>query len=161
MTSTRQIQSRRSDQDFIKMSLQNDTLTMENFELQGFRAQQSTTRQSMHKSEAAIKTLELECERLREAQAQLTQELDTLQDASQERRQDNSQVRSALVQEKKSPKEHLRALVDEHCKCTGENWSVDDLESALIALQDSHATNAQIFDKVLEIAQHRSASQPA
>jgi hypothetical protein len=126
MVGTRQIQSRKSDQDFTKRSLYNDTLTMKNFDLKGIRAQQSSIRQQISKNEAAIVELEIEIKRMHEEEDQLKKELDLLCKEAQEHGAG------------------LRPLVHQHCTDTGESWDVNDLERALIATGDSRLTNHDI-----------------
>jgi len=138
MVATRQIQSRRSDQDFTKRSLHNDTLTMTNFELKGVRSKQSSTRQQIDKNLTAMTELEREITRMNEEEDQLKQELDALSKEAQERRAG------------------LRALVQEHCTHTGESWDVDDLERATIEAEDTKLMNQDIFAYVVEIGRLKS-----
>ena len=131
MVGTRQIQSRKSDQDFTKRSLYNDTLTMKNFELKGILAKQSWIRQQIDKNEAAIVEIEFEIKRMHEEEDQLKKELDLLCKGAQEHGAG------------------LRALVRQHCTDTGESWDVNDLERALMETGDRKLTNHDIFARIL------------
>jgi hypothetical protein len=133
MVSTRQIQSRRSDQDFIKQSIRNDTLTMQIKELQSFRKKQSSTKQQIHKSQQAILALEQEARRLQEEEAELQSEL-VVMDAECVERYTN-----------------LRQLVQLHGAQTGETWTEVDLERVLLESEGVGAkpTNEQLFASIL------------
>ena len=133
MVSTRQIQSRRGDQDFIKQSMRNDTLTMQIKELQSFRAKQSSTRQQIHKSQQASLALQQEETRFQEEEAELQSEL-TMTEAEVVERYTN-----------------LRQLVQQHCAQTGETWSEVDLERVLLESEGvgDKPTSEELFASIL------------
>jgi len=141
MIGTRKIQSRRSDQDFIKQSMHNDTMTMKNFELQGFQAKQSSTRQQILKSEKAIVAME-------EDGAQLLQEEEELQKELEK-----------LTLEHGETYESACALVQQHCHASSESWDMQDFLRVLMAMEGPKTSNHAIFEAVRDAARSRSAAR--
>ena len=141
MTGTRRTQQRRSDRDYEMLSLQNDQVTMQNFQLQHFRAQHSSIKQKIHQRQTAIETLQEDTVQLLSVEAELKGELEQLTEMAA------------------AENAALRSLVQRHCEETNEHWRVEDLERVLIDLSETKSTNKAIFQRVKEIAHHRTKQQ--
>ena len=141
MTGTRRTQQRRSDRDYEMLSLQNDQVTMQNFQLQHFRAQHSSIKQKIRQRQTAMETLQEDTVQLLSVEEELKGELEQLTEMAA------------------AENAALRSLVQRHCEETEEHWRVEDLERVLIDLSETKSTNKAIFQRVKEIAHHRTKQQ--